>query len=162
MSWYKSFLPNCASVYKPLTHNNFMNTLFSSPLKNYFDTFGWKIPSAKTQDYPMSCTKHFKYSGTCWATKGSAFSPGYTTNYPLTAEFSKSCWFLTSQRHRRKKKINLMIRPRIFSLIKPLPSGIKLFFSQRYTDIPKNNVLSTCIHSITISQICFTLIVIFS
>lgn len=90
------------------------------------------------------------------------FSPSYTTNYPLTAEFSKSCWFLPPQTHRRKKKINLMIRPRIFSLIKPLPSGIKLFFPQRYTDTPKNHILSTCLRSITISQICFTLLVIFS
>lgn len=155
-------MPNCVSVYKLLTHNNFVTTLFSARLKKYFDTFGWKIPSAKTQDCSMSCTKYFKYSGTCWAIKDSAFSPGYATNYPLTAEFSKSCWFLTPQRHRRKKKINLMIRPRLFSLIKPLPWGIKLFFPQRYTDTPKNHILSTCIRLIMISQIYFTLLVIFN
>lgn len=144
------------------THSQQLHEHTSSSLKNYFDTFGWKIPSAKTQDYSMSCTKYFKYSGTCWATKGSAFSPSYTTNYPLTAEFMKSCWFLTPRRHRRKKKINLMIRPRIFSLMKPLPPGIKLFFSQQDTDTPKNNILPTRIHPITVSQICFTFLVIFS
>jgi len=48
----------------------------------------------------MSCTTHCKYSGRCWARRGSVSSPSYTINYPLSAKFRKCCWLPTSQRHR--------------------------------------------------------------
>lgn len=136
-------MPNCASVCKSLPQNNFVKTLLSSPLKKYFDTLGWKIPSAKTRDCSISCTKYFKYSGTCCATKGSALSPSYATNYPLTAEFTKSCWFLTPQRHRRKKK-NLMIRPRFFLSSHPFPQGSNCSFLK---DILTHPGTTFCLHT---------------
>lgn len=108
----------------------------------------------KAQDNSMTCTSTSNILGLAGQKKAllsvlvvlltTPLLPSSVNPNSVNADSS----LLKDTEGRRKK--NLMIRPRLFSLVAPLPSGIKLFFSQTYTDTPKNPILSTCIHSITI------------